>query len=157
AASWDPPELRRQLGMVTQETRLFAAAVRDNIALLDPEGPLERVEAGARRAQIHDDVMALAMGYGTGLSHGGAARSGGPRQRLALARALLHEPPVLVLDEATSALDTLTEQRIQAELAALRCTRVVIAHRLSTIVDADRIVVLERGRVTGVGRHAELL
>ena len=97
------------------------------------------------------------MGYDSVLSDGGASLSGGQRQRLALARALLHEPPVIVLDEATSALDTITEKRIQAELAGMRCTRVVIAHRLSTVVDADRIVVLERGRVAGIGRHAELL
>jgi ABC-type bacteriocin/lantibiotic exporter with double-glycine peptidase domain len=157
ANNWDPPELRRQLGMVTQETRLFAAAVRDNIAMLDPDVPLDRVEAAARRAHIHDDIMALPMGYDSVLADGGASLSGGQRQRLALARALLHEPPVIVLDEATSALDTITEKLIQAELAGLRCTRVVIAHRLSTVVDADRIVVLERGRVAGIGRHAELL
>jgi ABC-type multidrug transport system fused ATPase/permease subunit len=83
--------------------------------------------------------------------------SGGQRQRLALARALLHKPAILVLDEATSALDTLTERRIQDALAALRCTRVLIAHRLSTVIDADRIVVLEQGRVVAIGKHAELL
>jgi ABC-type multidrug transport system fused ATPase/permease subunit len=143
--------------MVTQDTRLFAAAVRDNIAMLDPDVPLDRVEAAARRACIHDDILTLPMGYDSVLSDGGASLSGGQRQRLALARALLHEPPVIVLDEATSALDTITEKRIQAELAGLRCTRVVIAHRLSTVVDADRIVVLDRGRVAGIGRHSELL
>jgi ABC-type bacteriocin/lantibiotic exporter with double-glycine peptidase domain len=157
AAHWDPPELRRQLGMVTQDTRLFAASVRDNIAMLDPEVPLERVETVARIAQIHDDIMTLPMGYDSVLSDGGASLSGGQRQRLALARALLHEPAVVVLDEATSALDTLTEKRIQEQLGRLRCTRVVIAHRLSTVVDADRIVVLERGRLVGIGRHLELL
>jgi ABC-type bacteriocin/lantibiotic exporter with double-glycine peptidase domain len=157
AAQWDPPELRRQLGMVTQDTRLFAASVRDNIAMLDPEVPLERVEAAARAASIHDEITGLAMGYDTVLSDGGASLSGGQRQRLALARALLHEPAVLVLDEATSALDAITERRIQERLAQLRSTRVVIAHRLSTVVDADRIVVLERGRIVGVGRHGELL
>jgi ABC-type bacteriocin/lantibiotic exporter with double-glycine peptidase domain len=157
SASWDPPELRRQLGMVTQDTRLFAASVRDNIAMLDPEVPLERIEAAARRAHIHDEVMALPMAYDSVLADGGASLSGGQRQRLSLARALLHEPKVIVLDEATSALDAITERHIQLELAGLRCTRVVIAHRLSTVVDADRIVVLERGRVAGIGRHAELL
>jgi ATP-binding cassette subfamily B protein len=154
---WDPPELRRQLGMVTQETRLFAAAIRDNIAMLDPEVPLDRVEAAARRAHIHDDIALLPMGYDSVLSDGGASLSGGQRQRLALARALLNEPAVVVLDEATSALDTVTEKHIQEQLSGMRCTRIVIAHRLSTIVDADRIVVLERGRVAGIGRHSELV
>jgi ATP-binding cassette, subfamily B, bacterial len=157
AAQWDPPALRSQLGMVTQDARLFAATVRDNIAMLDPEVPLDKVEAAARRACIHDEIAALPMGYDTLLPDGGASLSGGQRQRLALARALLHEPAVVVLDEATSALDTVNERRVQHELSALRCTRIVIAHRLSTIASADRIVVLDRGRVLGVGRHAQLL
>jgi ABC-type bacteriocin/lantibiotic exporter with double-glycine peptidase domain len=156
-AQWDPPELRRQLGMVTQETRLFGATIRDNIAMLDPEVPLERIEAAARRACIADDIALLPMGYDTLLADGGGSLSGGQRQRLSLARALLHEPRVLVLDEATSSLDTVTEQRLQRELDTLRCTRIVIAHRLSTIVNADRIVVVEHGRVLGVGPHADLL
>ena len=143
--------------MVTQDGRLFAATIRDNIAMLDPEVPLDRVELAARRACIHDEIAALPLGYDTLLADGGASLSGGQRQRLALARALLHEPAVVVLDEATSALDTVNERRVQQELSALRCTRVVIAHRLSTIVSADRIVVVERGRVVGVGRHADLL
>jgi ABC-type bacteriocin/lantibiotic exporter with double-glycine peptidase domain len=125
--------------------------------MLDPEVPLDKVEAAARRACIHDEIAALPMGYDTLLPDGGASLSGGQRQRLALARALLHEPAVIVLDEATSALDTVNERRVQHELSALRCTRIVIAHRLSTIASADRIVVLDRGRVLGVGRHAQLL
>jgi ABC-type bacteriocin/lantibiotic exporter with double-glycine peptidase domain len=157
AAQWDPPVLRSQLGMVTQDGRLFAATIRDNIAMLDPEVPLDAIETAAKRACIHEEIAALPMGYDTLLPDAGASLSGGQRQRLALARALLHEPSVVVLDEATSALDTVTERRVQQALSALRCTRVVIAHRLSTIVDADRIVVLDRGRVSGVGRHAELL
>jgi ABC-type bacteriocin/lantibiotic exporter with double-glycine peptidase domain len=154
---WDPPDLRRQLGMVTQETRLFAATVRDNIAMLDPEVPLERVELAARRACIHDDVAATPMGYDTLLADGGSSLSGGQRQRLALARALVADPVIMVLDEATSALDTVTEQKLQASLSELRCTRVVIAHRLSTVAAADRIFVLERGRIVGTGTHTELL
>jgi ATP-binding cassette subfamily B protein len=108
-------------------------------------------------AAADEFVARLPEGLDTRVGERGATLSGGQRQRLALARALLHEPPVLVLDEATSALDTVTERRVQEQLAALRCTRVVIAHRLSTIIDADRIVVLERGRVAAIGRHAELL
>ncbi len=154
---WDPPDLRSQLGMVTQDTRLFAATIRDNIAMLDAEVPLDRVEAAARKAHIHDDVMLMPMGYDTLLSDGGASLSGGQRQRIALARALLMEPIVMVLDEATSALDTVTERRIQAELTSLRCTRIVIAHRLSTVIDADRIVVLHGGKVVDIGPHSELM
>jgi ABC-type bacteriocin/lantibiotic exporter with double-glycine peptidase domain len=157
AQQWDPPDLRRQLGMVTQDTRLFAATIRDNIGMLDPSVPLEKIELAAQRACIDTEIGAQPMGFDTLLADGGASLSGGQRQRLALARALVHEPAVLVLDEATSSLDTVTEKRVQQELAQLRCTRVVIAHRLSTIIDADRIVVLERGRVVGVGPHAALL
>jgi ABC-type bacteriocin/lantibiotic exporter with double-glycine peptidase domain len=157
AGQWDPPDLRRQLGMVTQETRLFAATIRDNIAMLDPAVPLERVELAATRACIDTEIAAQPMGFDTLLPDGGASLSGGQRQRLALARALLNEPPVLVLDEATSALDTVTERRVQEQLSALNCTRIVIAHRLSTIIDADRIVVMERGRLVAAGRHGELL
>jgi ATP-binding cassette subfamily B protein len=157
ANAWDPASLRGMLGMVTQDTRLLATSIRDNIALFDTSVDLSQVEAAARLAQIHDDVAKLALGYDTVLSDGGGSLSGGQRQRLALARALLHTPAVLVLDEATSQLDTVTERNVQEQLAGLHCTRIVIAHRLSTVRDASRIVVLERGRIVDVGRHADLL
>jgi ATP-binding cassette subfamily B protein len=155
--SWDPSTLRGRLGMVTQDTRLFASSIRDNVTLFDASVPLERVQHAARQAEIHDDVMRLPLGYDTQLSDGGGSVSGGQRQRMSLARALLREPSVVVLDEATSQLDSISERRVHRNLAALRCTRVVIAHRLSTVRDADRIVVLEAGRIVDVGRHSELL
>jgi ABC-type multidrug transport system fused ATPase/permease subunit len=154
---WDPVGLRGSLGMVTQDTRLLATTIRDNISLFDSSVPLDRIQAAARLAEIDGDVMKLPLGYDTVLSDGGGSLSGGQRQRLSLARALLREPSVVVLDEATSQLDTITERKLQHSLAQLRCTRVVIAHRLSTVRDADRIVVLEGGRVVDVGRHGELV
>jgi ABC-type bacteriocin/lantibiotic exporter with double-glycine peptidase domain len=155
--AWDMNKLRGMLGMVTQDTRLLATSIRENVALFDASMSLDRVEAAARLAEIHDDVAQLPMGYDTVLSDGGGSLSGGQRQRLALARALLRNPAVLVLDEATSQLDTLTERRVQAHLQALNCTRIVVAHRLSTVRGADRIVVLERGRIVDAGHHTQLL
>jgi ABC-type bacteriocin/lantibiotic exporter with double-glycine peptidase domain len=154
---WDPSTLRSLLGMVTQDTRLLATSVRENICLFDESVALPTIETAAKLAEIHDDVLALPLGYDTVLSDGGGSLSGGQRQRLALARALLRSPAVLVLDEATSQLDTVTERRVQEKLQKLACTRIVIAHRLSTIRHADRIVVLDRGRIVDVGRHAELV
>jgi ABC-type bacteriocin/lantibiotic exporter with double-glycine peptidase domain len=154
---WDPGSLRSRLGMVTQDTRLFATSIRDNITLFDANVSLERVQHAARLAEIHDDVMRLPLGYDTPLSDGGGSVSGGQRQRMSLARALLREPSVVVLDEATSQLDSISERRVHRNLADLRCTRVVIAHRLTTVRDADRIVVLEAGRVVDAGKHDELL
>jgi ATP-binding cassette, subfamily B, bacterial len=157
ARQWDPVALRRMLGMVTQDPRLMAASIRDNITLFDPAVPLAQVEEAARQAEIHDAVSKLPLTYDTVLSDGGGSLSGGQRQRLSLARALLREPGVMVLDEATSQLDAITERVLHRRLAGLRCTRVVIAHRLSTVREADRIVVLEAGRIVDIGRHAELM
>jgi ATP-binding cassette, subfamily B, bacterial len=154
---WDLTTLRGMLGMVTQDTRLLATSVRNNISLFDSDVPLEKIETAAKLAEIHVDVQRLGLGYDTVLSDGGGSLSGGQRQRMSLARALLRQPKVLVLDEATSQLDTLTERKLQANLERLACTRIVIAHRLSTIRDADRIVVLDRGQVIDIGRHSELI
>jgi ABC-type bacteriocin/lantibiotic exporter with double-glycine peptidase domain len=153
---WDPTQLRARLGIVTQDTRLLATSVRENISLFDDAVPLEAIETAAKQAAIHDDILRLPLGYDTTLSDGGGSLSGGQRQRVALARALLRSPAVLVLDEATSQLDTVTERRLQEQLDRLACTRVVIAHRLSTIRQADRIVVLDAGVVVDVGTHHEL-
>lgn len=153
----DLQSVRSQMGIVLQEPSFFGTTVRANIALSDPSVSLEAVMEAARRAELHDDIMALPLQYDTPLADRGLSLSGGQRQRLALARALLREPQVLLLDEATSALDALTEARVQRSLATLRCTRIVIAHRLSTIRAADLILVMEGGRVVEQGTHAELL
>jgi ABC-type bacteriocin/lantibiotic exporter with double-glycine peptidase domain len=115
------------------------------------------VTQAGRRAAIHDDVMAMGMGYDTIVSEGGGSLSGGQRQRVALARALVSEPAILLLDEATSALDTQTERQVMDELAAMSCVRVIIAHRLSTISFADRIVVMQEGEIVDTGSHEVLL
>ncbi|NVB41661.1 peptidase domain-containing ABC transporter [Pseudenhygromyxa sp. WMMC2535] len=149
--------VREQIGVVTQRGEVFGMSVRDNISLGHPEIDLDSVIAAAKQAALHDEIMRLPMGYETILADGGASLSGGQRQRLALARALVGRPSILLLDEATSNLDSLTESAIQRSLAELACTRVVIAHRLSTVVDADLILVMERGRVVERGNHRELM
>lgn len=149
--------VRSQLGIVQQQPYLFGSSVRDNIALADPTLPLDRIIEAAKLAHIHDDILAMPMGYDTVMADGGASLSGGQRQRLALSRALVHRPAILLLDEATSQLDAITERAIQTELARLRCTRIVIAHRLSTILAADLILVMEDGVILERGNHRELL
>jgi len=157
AAQLDLRALRRQLGVVVQRPHVFGSTVRRNIALADPTVSLEQVERAARLACLHDDVTRMPLQYDTPVVAGGSSLSGGQRQRLALARALVHEPAVLLLDEATSALDAATERAVDAQLRALPCTRILIAHRLSTVRHADRILVMERGRIVEQGRHEELL
>ena len=156
-AELDLTWLRGQLGFVAQDSFLFGTSIRANIALTDPAMPLARVIEAAEMACIHEDIMALPMRYDTLLADGGASLSGGQRQRLALARALVRRPRVLVLDEATSALDSITEQKVHANLATLRSTRVIIAHRLSTVRDADLILVMDQGRLVERGTHDELI
>jgi ATP-binding cassette, subfamily B, bacterial len=156
-AELDHRVLRQQLGMVPQQPFLFAGSIRHNIALSDAGATQDRVMAAARRAAVHEDIAAMPMGYETIVSDGGGTLSGGQRQRIALARALLHDPAVMVLDEATSSLDATTEKQVMDNLLGLRCTRIIIAHRLSTIVNADKIVVMEQGRLVEVGSHAQLL
>ncbi len=153
----DLRSLRQQLGVVLQQHDLFGTTVRANIALTDPTAPLDRVITAAKLADIHDDITRMPLGYNTPLLDRGTSISGGQRQRLALARALVSSPVILLLDEATSALDAVTEQRVHSALARLRCTRIVIAHRLSTVMNADRMLVMDEGRVAQSGTHAELV
>ena len=149
--------VRRQLGIVPQHPYIFGSSVRENIALTDPTLPLDKVVSAAKKAQIHDDIIAMPMGYETVVADGGASLSGGQRQRIAVARALVHDPAIVLLDEATSSLDTTTEEMVQRNLDALQCTRLIIAHRLSTVANADRILVLSEGKIVEQGSHTELL
>jgi len=148
---------RERLGVVTQATNLVSGSVRDNLLLgCDDPGP-GAVEQAARSAAIHEDIAAMPMGYDTPVGDGGCTLSGGQRQRLALARALLRDPELLLLDEATSALDTLTERFVQRAIDDAPCARVVVAHRLSTVIDADRVLVLDGGRIVEQGAPWDLV
>ena len=151
--------LRRQIGVVLQDALLFNDTVRNNIAYGRPGASQREIEAAARAANAHDFIMRLPQGYDTVVGERGGVVSGGEKQRIAIARALLKDPPILILDEATSALDAESEALVQEALARLveGRTTLVIAHRLSTIVGADRIVVLKGGRIIESGTHAELV
>ncbi|MDX3347076.1 ABC transporter ATP-binding protein [Streptomyces anthocyanicus] len=151
--------LARAVGVVSQETYLFHASVAENLRFAKPDATDAELEAAARAAQIHDHIAALPDGYDTVVGERGHRFSGGEKQRLAIARTILRDPPVLVLDEATSALDTRTEAAVQGAIDALSANRttITIAHRLSTVRDADRIVVLDSGRLAEQGTHEALL
>ena len=151
--------LRSQIGVVFQDAHLFNDTVRANIAYGRPDATQVQIEAAARAAQAHDFVMTLPEGYDTVVQERGSRLSRGQRQRIAIARALLKDPPILILDEATSALDTESERLIQRALKALLRGRTafVVAHRLSTVGDADRIVVIQDGEISEAGTHNELM
>lgn len=158
-AQVDPAWLRRQIGVVLQENLLFNRTVRENIALADPCLPMEAVVAAAKMAGAHDFVLELPDGYDTLLEERGANLSGGQRQRLAIARALIGDPRILIMDEATSALDAESEAIVQANMRQISADRTVliIAHRLSSLRLANRIITLEGGEIVEEGDHASLL
>jgi ATP-binding cassette, subfamily B, bacterial len=147
------------IGVVTQETYLFHASIRQNLLYAKPEASEAELEAAARAAAIHERILELPEGYDTLVGERGYKLSGGEKQRIAIARVLLKDPRILILDEATSALDTVSERLIQAALERLMegRTTIAIAHRLSTILRADRILVYDRGHIVEQGTHAELL
>jgi ATP-binding cassette, subfamily B, bacterial len=151
--------LAATVGVVSQETYLFHASVRENLRFARPEATDEEIEEATRTARIHDLIASLPDGYDTVVGERGYRFSGGEKQRMAIARTVLRNPPVLVLDEATSSLDTQTEAAVQAALERLAegRTTLTIAHRLSTVRDADQIVVLDQGQIVERGTHEELL
>ena len=151
--------LAAAVGVVSQDTYLFHASIRENLRFAKPEATDEEIEEAARAAQVHDLIASLPEGYDTLVGERGYRFSGGEKQRIAIARTILRNPPVLVLDEATSALDNETERAVQAALDDLATgrTTIVIAHRLSTIRDADQIVVLSNGEIVERGTHEELV
>ena len=151
--------LRGSVGIVQQEVFIFADTIRENIRYGRPEATDEEVEEAARRAEIYEDILHMPDGFDTYVGERGTRLSGGQRQRVSIARIFLKDPAVLILDEATSALDTITEEHIQKSFDELMKNRTsfVIAHRLSTVRSADRIVVIEEGRIEEAGTHEELL
>jgi ATP-binding cassette subfamily B protein len=151
--------LRSHIGIVQQDVFLFAGTIRENIAYGRLDASEAEITDAARRARLDQVIAALPAGLDTVIGERGVKLSGGQKQRLAIARIFLKNPPILILDEATSALDTETERAIQQSLADLSegRTTLVIAHRLATIANADRILVVEQGRIVEEGSHAELL
>ncbi len=151
--------LRRAIGIVPQDTVLFNDTIKYNIAYADPSATPSAIEEAARLAQIHDFISGLPDGYHSQVGERGLKLSGGEKQRVAIARTILKDPPILILDEATSALDTKTERGIQDALKGVSADRttLVIAHRLSTVIDADEILVLKEGEIVERGTHAVLL
>jgi ATP-binding cassette subfamily B protein len=156
---WEPEALRRHFGVVLQETTLFSGTVRDNIAFGRPSASLEEVVAAAKIAQAHGFISTLPAGYDSEVEERGSNLSGGQKQRLAIARALLVEPAVLILDDCTSSVDLATEAKIQHALgkSLTATTTFVVAQRISSVLNADLILVLDHGRIVARGSHQELL
>ena len=155
----DPLDARSRIALVPQDLTIFAATVRDNIAFGRPDATDDEIRAAARDALADEFIEALELGYDTPVGERGVTLSGGQRQRLAIARAILRDAPILLLDEATSALDAQSERLVQVALERLMegRTTIVIAHRLATVLKADRILVLEGGRIVEEGTHQSLV
>lgn len=149
--------LRKQIGVVSQNSYFFKQSIKENLIFGNNDISMAEIELACKRAAIWDEIRAMPMQLETILSEEALNISGGQRQRLALARAIINRPEVLIVDEGTSALDNITEQVVQKSLKSMECTRVVIAHRLGTIIDADKIVVMKNGEIQGVGNHKELM
>ena len=156
---WDLTALRRQIASVTQETYLFNGTVRANLLYAKADATQEELEQACRDANIHDFIMTLPQGYDTEVGNRGFKLSGGEKQRISIARAILKDPKVLILDEATSSLDSISENLIQEAIGPLLKgrTSIVIAHRLTTILSADEILVMEHGKIVERGSHEELV
>ena len=152
-------DLRRQIGMVPQESYLFSGTIYDNIAYSKPNATLEQVIRAAKAANAHDFIVNFPDGYETQVGERGQGLSGGEKQRIAIARAILHDPKILILDDSTSACDVATEARIQDAINGrfAGVTKLLIAQRISTVISADRIILLENGRIIATGRHEDLL
>jgi ATP-binding cassette subfamily B protein len=153
--------LRRQIGFVTQDTQLYAGSIRDNMRFVNPTASEQEIMEALRKASATALIAKAALGIDTVLGENGMKLSGGEKQRISIARALLRKPRLLIFDEATSALDSLTEEEISATIREISGRReqmtILIAHRLSTIMHADKIYVLEKGKVSETGNHTELL
>jgi ATP-binding cassette subfamily B protein len=156
---YDVDHLRRSLGVVLQENFLFSGTIRENLTMAKPDATFDEMVRAARLAGAEEFIDKLPRGYETHIYEGSPNLSGGQRQRLAIARALIVNPRILILDEATSALDAESEAIVNANLARIARgrTMLIISHRLSSLVNCDAILVLERGRVIDIGRHQELL
>ncbi len=155
---YDLENLRNNVAMVLQKNVLFSGTIKENLKWGNPDATDEQIVQACKRAQAHDFVSSFPEGYETDLGQGGVNVSGGQKQRLCIARALLKNPKIIILDDSTSAVDTATDEKIRNEFSNLKnVTKLIIAQRISSVEDADRIIVLDKGEVNDFGTHAELM